>query len=41
MLGFLILYGALAAVTGIAVASADKSDNSPKYDPWTDDNYPY
>ena len=38
MLGFLIIYGALAAVTGVAVANADSSK---EYDPWIDDNYPY
>ena len=38
MLGFVVLYGALALVTGVAIAN---SDNSREWDPWTDDPYPY
>ncbi len=38
MLGFLIVYGTLAAVTGVAIATCD---DTREWDPWTDDTYPF
>lgn len=35
MLGFFVVYGALALITGGAIAI---SDGGGSFDPWTDDN---
>ena len=35
MLGLLVVYGALALATGVAIAT---SDGGGSFDPWTDDN---